>query len=115
MGGYDDWAAQRPAREEQRSRAGASGRARRRAERPAGPKKLTYAQRLELDDLPGRIEDLEGRIAKVHEEMADPDLYKGGGEEIRRLQIDLERLEGELEEVFGRWETLETIKERSGE
>ena len=43
--------------------------------------------------------------------MADPEFYRGAGERISRAQARIDELGEELEEAYGRWEELESIKE----
>ena len=73
------------------------------------PRRLNSKERRELDALPARIEGLEGRIRTLHEAMADPEFYRQDGATIAAAKADLDALEAELAEVFGRWEELEAI------
>jgi len=43
--------------------------------------------------------------------MADPEFYRGGGEKISRTRARINELMQELEEAYGRWEELASIKE----
>ncbi|MBF0623398.1 MAG: ATP-binding cassette domain-containing protein [Magnetococcales bacterium] len=110
VGGYGDWLRQRlPAPEAvlpaTRPRAAAE---------PTKPpartdsKKLTYAERLELADLPQRIETLEDEQARLHATMADPLFFKQDRTTVGAAQARLTAVEQELAALYGRWEELES-------
>jgi ABC transport system ATP-binding/permease protein len=71
------------------------------------PRKLSYKERRELDDLPGRIEELEAASRALHEALADPALYRQDGGAIAEVKAKLEALERELAASYERWEALE--------
>jgi ATP-binding cassette subfamily F protein uup len=104
-GGYSDYLRQRPA-----------GLAKpvaqpvtRRGESPAPdrPRKLSFKEKRELEELPARIETLEGQVGILHAAMADAAFYKKQASEIAETKATLDRLEKELEEAFARWQALE--------
>ena len=110
VGGYEDWLRQRPLP--------SSPAAERTARRPAStaapeaspaerPRKLTYAERVELDKLPKRIESLEAEREELHQRLADPDLYRQSAEQVPQLTSRLSSVEGEVAEAYERWEELE--------
>lgn len=43
----------------------------------------------------------------MHEQLADPALYREAGEQVKGVQTELAALENELEMLFERWEFLE--------
>jgi ATP-binding cassette subfamily F protein uup len=112
VGGYEDWIRQKQAR-----KPASGGKPKKQAgdnkkNEPSGNKKrggLTYAQELELQELPGQIEELENRINALHEEMADPAFFQQEQATIRAKQDELKNLEGELEETFERWAELDAL------
>lgn len=114
-GGYDDWLRQRPMPADPKESGGARTTAKPKPEkRPAGkdrPRKLTFKEGKELEALPARIEGLEQEQKRLHELMADPEFYRGAGERISRARARIDELRLELEEAYGRWEELESIKE----
>ena len=71
------------------------------------PRKLSYNEQRELDRLPERIESLEREIEQLHAEMADPNFYQSGGEQIAAKTSQLSELERQLADAFTRWEELE--------
>jgi ATP-binding cassette subfamily F protein uup len=107
VGGYDDWLRQRPQPEESTPEPKPKkGRPR---SVPAGPRKLTFKEQREREELPDIIEDLEVRKQDLFAAMADPELYKTAGTEVARLQARLDELEREMEAAYARWELLEEL------
>ncbi|MEN8148303.1 MAG: ATP-binding cassette domain-containing protein [Planctomycetota bacterium] len=104
VGGYSDWFARRAAKP---AKAGGAKKRREKAP-PARPKsKLTWAERKELETLPGKIEVLEAEQARRHEEMADPAFFRKSGTEIADAKAALESVDAELSATYARWEALE--------
>jgi ATP-binding cassette subfamily F protein uup len=112
VGGYADWARVRA------DRTASEGVARRQSEAPRTPKadkpvaaprpgRLSFNEKRELEGLPDRITALEAEQAALHARLADPDSYRGDGQEVGRLKIRLETLEREIDEAMSRWEALE--------
>ncbi|MBW2501338.1 MAG: ATP-binding cassette domain-containing protein [Deltaproteobacteria bacterium] len=111
-GGYDDWLRQRPSslakkvpvREVRQERVKA---------RPDGPRKLTFKETRELEELPDRIETLEQEQRLLYETMADEAFYRdnGGAAAAARAGTRLHELELLLQEAYSRWEELETVRE----
>ncbi|MBX3412433.1 MAG: ATP-binding cassette domain-containing protein [Pirellulales bacterium] len=113
FGGYDDWLRQRP-----QPAAEVVEPVRRRTAEPVEPikpavpsaerkRRLSYKEGLELQSLPGTIEQLESDIAALHEEMAQPEFYQQPGAQIAEQQSKLKELETKLATVYERWEELE--------
>jgi ATP-binding cassette subfamily F protein uup len=111
VGGYDDWLAQRPAPPASRPEA-SSGRISRPASTPPGKRKLGYREKQELQDLPQRIEALEASRQSAYAALSDPLLYKKGKGQIAALKARLAQVENEIEDAYGRWETLEDLQKR---
>ncbi|MFV0444152.1 MAG: ATP-binding cassette domain-containing protein [Planctomycetaceae bacterium] len=106
-GGYDDWLRQRPA-----PVASAPPNVREASSAPAvppspRPRKLTYREQQELDQLPLRIEQLEAEQQSIHDQMADPSFFKQSGTAIAEVNTRLETLSAELANCYSRWEALE--------
>jgi len=111
-GGYDDWLRQRMPEplEPPSKKAPAKKAAAKLPDSPAAdrPAKLKYAEKKELETLPGRIEGLESQVAALHEEMAAPEFYQQDRPAIVRATEQLETLEAELAATYARWEELES-------
>lgn len=71
------------------------------------PKKLTYAERLELKELPSKIEKLEAQIAALTDEMTNPAFYQQSPDKIKSTQAHYAELENTLQAAYHRWEALE--------
>ena len=107
VGGYNDWLRQRPQPEE--STPGPKPKKDRPRSVPTGPRRLTFKEQREREELPDIIEDLEAQKQDLFAAMADPELYKTAGTEVVRLQARLDELERELEVAYARWELLEEL------
>ena len=111
-GGYEDWwrvqqARPKPAPAQQAKPSAPAGKAPQ-APAPAAdaPRKLTFAERRELDALPERIDALEQEQKALALRLADPDLYRTAPQEVARVRERLHAVERELEAAMQRWETL---------
>jgi len=114
-GGWSDWLAwsrnaDAPGRAEARDATTAPRAPRRR--RNARPRRISFSERREMEALPERIEVLEGRIAALHEKLADPAFYREPSPVIAGARRALGEAEAELEGAFERWSDLER---RAGE
>ncbi|RZU98299.1 ATP-binding cassette domain-containing protein [Spiribacter vilamensis] len=112
VGGYADWLrqTQQPARSEGK----ASKTAGKPASSPKKPRKLTYSEGTELDELPARIETLEAVAETARAKANDPGLYQQDADTIQATLDALEAAEAELSTAYERWEYLEAQRERLG-
>jgi ATP-binding cassette subfamily F protein uup len=109
VGGYSDWkhtvagAADVPAPKRRKSGSTAP------VPHPTSdkPKKLTWKERREWEELPARIEVLEAELREIHECMADPAFFKKTQEEIRPVIDRSQELPGEVDEALTRWAELD--------
>jgi len=108
VGGYQDWLRQRavPAKalnksatQKQLSQPGVA--------EAAKPKKLSYKDQRELDQLPARIEALDAESAEIQEALGNPDLYRESPEKVGQLNQRMQQVEKELAHAYERWEALE--------
>lgn len=113
-GGYDDWLRQKnnrvansPALNGKATSAQSSGSASTTAKSTAKAKKLSYKEQRELDELPGKIDELETRQAELTAEMADPEFYKQDKDTILTAQKEAEEIARKLDHCLERWEYLE--------
>lgn len=113
-GGYDDWLSQRPPADPEAASAPKPKKAKARSA-PAGPRRLTFKEQREREQLPETIAALEKEQQNLYAAMADPALYKGSGGEIARLQARLDQLESDLSAAYARWELLEETALQAGE
>ncbi len=105
VGGWADYERQRAA----------AVRPEARTERAAKPapkaaparRRLTYAEKRELEELPQRIESLEADQAALHAQMADPAFFRGAADTIAAATARLKTLESDILAAYARWEALE--------
>ena len=107
IGSYDDWLAlQQPAAEVKKEKKSKP------APRQERARKLSFKEKRELEELPEKIDLLETEQLQLHEQLADPNLYKGNnGSKITQLQERLAITEASLAEAYRRWEELDQIPE----
>ncbi|NLX94603.1 MAG: ATP-binding cassette domain-containing protein [Rhodopirellula sp.] len=109
-GGYDDWLRQRKPKETGTT---ATAKPPAKAASPPGLKriaKLKYTEQKELEALPARIEELETRLARLHDEMTSPTFYQQDRETIVRINDHVQTLGRELAQAYARWEELEASR-----
>jgi ATP-binding cassette subfamily F protein uup len=109
VGGYDDWLRQKP-QPKAETAVPAARTAKPKPERER-PRKLSFRERHELDELPRQIETLEAELAALHARMAEPAFYREQGEAVAAAAARLQQLEGELETAYARWEELAELAE----
>jgi len=105
-GGYDDWLKQRTVVAADPAEIARPQPVRAVKDRP---RKLSYKEQRELEDLPALIESLEIEQAQLHEKFAEPGFFQQPGPEIARLTNRLEALQTELQTAYARWESLEAV------
>ncbi|HWI10543.1 MAG TPA: ABC transporter ATP-binding protein, partial [Burkholderiaceae bacterium] len=116
-GGYEDWVVQRDrARALREQAARAAGKAREApAAKPAAaaapvsptkPRKLSYKEQRELDELPRRIEALEGEQKALGEFLARPESYTKEADKAMQAQVRVAAIDDELLAAMERWEQL---------
>ena len=116
-GGYDDWLVQRK-EPSPPAAAAAESESKTPAVRsadppptPDRPRRLTYAERRELESLPERLEALESRQRELHETMADPAFYQQDRDTIVEFNTELESVDRQLAAAYARWEELESLQQ----
>ena len=112
-GGYDDWLAQRGEDVPPGTETTPSPRENSRPKRE-GSRKLSFRERRELSELPGRIREAETGIATLEAErdelqrsLADPAFYRREGARVAQGRARMEAVQTEIEEAYHRWESLE--------
>jgi ABC transport system ATP-binding/permease protein len=119
-GGYEDWKIQRDRAQAIRAQAAratkgkdprpndASVAAQPVPVTPVAPKprKLSYKEQRELDELPGRIEALEAEQVKLATLLADADAYTRDPKGVAVAQARVAKIDDELLGALERWETL---------
>lgn len=110
-GGYDDWARTRTA---QATAPSAEPKAAVIPERPQRerPRRLSYKEQRELENLPQTIEALEAELSELHQRLADPAFYQQPGPEIAKVNGRVDALQQELQTAYARWENLEALAQQ---
>ncbi|MBA1157710.1 ABC-F family ATP-binding cassette domain-containing protein [Microvirga mediterraneensis] len=78
---------------------------------PASKRKLGFNEQHDLKTLPKRMEELEAKIAKVQEILADPELYSRDPARFQKAMDALTQLQTELHAAEERWLELEMLRE----
>ena len=109
VGGYSDWIRQRGVVESPRKSLRSLQKKSSASLEPEKlkPRKLSYKEKRELEQLPARIEKMEADVAALHEEMADTSFYRRPAKEIASTQKSLQELEDRLAIAYARWQDLE--------
>ncbi len=118
-GGYEDWKMQRDRAHTLRAQAAKAARAKdtppvaksasvETAPAPAAakPRKLSYKEQRELDELPGRIEKLEAEQVSLATLLADADAYTRDPKGVAAAQARVALIDDELLVAMERWEGL---------
>lgn len=72
--------------------------------------KLSYKLKLELEQLPSKVEQLEIALEAQQVVVNDPDFFKQDADSTTKALNHLAQLESDLEAAFERWEELEELK-----
>ncbi len=117
VGGYDDWLRQRkptlPPRTDQSAKQEKTAGQEKPRTRLDRQRTLTFREKKDLKELPGRIEALEAERDKLYESLADPDFYRQDGNRIPAARARIEELEKNITEAYEQWDLLETIQKAS--
>jgi ATP-binding cassette subfamily F protein uup len=116
-GGYEDWKIQRDRAQILRAQAAKAARAKdtppaaksvAAAPEPAAakPRKLSYKEQRELDELPARIERLEAEQVSLATLLADADAYTRDPKGVAAAQARVALIDDELLVAMERWEVL---------
>jgi ATP-binding cassette subfamily F protein uup len=111
VGGYTDWR-----RQGGRFPAEAGARSPRSSKTPAQPAppaqkpkavKLSYKLKLELEELPKKIESLEAQLTRLQGAIGDPGFYSGPPDEVSATLEKMSETQRQLDAVMERWMELE--------
>jgi ATP-binding cassette subfamily F protein uup len=107
LGGYEHW--QRTQTAQAATAALPEPPARPRAARAQPPtRKLSYAERLELEALPTRIEALEAEQAQLESTLSGAEFYKEPHAAIAATLARVDQVREELDAVYRRWDELDS-------
>lgn len=105
VGGYDDWLKQRKTEINETGQ-----KITKLAKKQDRPRKMSFKEKKELDQLPDRIETLEDKKEKLYQLMAAPETYQQGGDKIAEAKAEFQVIDEKLNQAYKRWEELEEIK-----
>ena len=107
VGGYDDWQRQKATSSATTSEVKPTPE----VKSASNDKKLSYKEKLELEQLPDRIAELEKTISKLQADMMDSRFYSQSSEKISAAKDRLQNSQHALETAYLRWEELENKKQ----
>src|SRR5262245_12504975 len=108
VGGYEDWMRQRPMPGLKTGPTSEALPGLKTRPTSAGPKKLSYMERREFEELPLRIEALEAEQRELAARIEDPLFYKEPAATIAATLERIEAIERELTELYARWDALDS-------
>jgi len=108
VGGYEDWVRQRPKAASSAAGPAAGPRTAARNDGQSRPRKLSYKEQQEFDQLPGRIEALEAEQQQLQADVAGPLFYTRPAAEIAKTLARLEALDALLLDSYARWDMLDS-------
>jgi ABC transport system ATP-binding/permease protein len=106
VGGYSDWIRYTAARGAPPAASTAAAAAAAAAARPK-PRKLSFKEQRELDNLPERVEALEARRSAVDAIVSDSTFYAQPQAEVHARLAELQSLGADIEQAYARWAELE--------
>ncbi len=109
-GGYDDWLSQRHPEISSEPPKIKVKKEPIKKEKPIIPRKLTFKEQKELDELPLKIEKMEEEQKALYALFADLNFYQKSPEERAQAEARSEELSSELDKANQRWEYLETLQ-----
>jgi ATP-binding cassette subfamily F protein uup len=108
QGGYEDWLRQRPKTERAPARPAARTPALERDALQSRPRKLSYNEQREFEQLPTRIEAFEREQQQLHAVVNGPLFYTQPAAEIAKTLARLEELDALLLESYARWDAFDS-------
>jgi ABC transport system ATP-binding/permease protein len=114
-GGYADWQLQRErsrqlaaaARPRDTAPASAAAPAGKPPPATAAPRKLSFKEQRELQELPARIESLEAEQRDIGARLASAELYTREPQRVAELQARYAQIDAQMHRALERWEALE--------
>ncbi len=107
VGGYSDWIRQCKV-EKNRPKTVVQKPHKSVAAKKISGSKLSYKDQYELESIPVRIEKLEQQKEEIQKYIGQEDFYRRPKEQITGKLEELQQLELSLEQLYSRWEELET-------
>jgi len=113
VGGYEDWRRQQSEETSEPEEPKVDKKKLyKEARKAAQTRRLSFKESKELESLPALIESLEGELAAVHNQLADPAFYRNP-DDVKLVTKRLAELEAQHAQAYERWEQLESIASAS--
>ena len=110
IGGYDDWHKllldSKPASDSPKP--ASTPQTISPADNKSTPRKLSYNEKRELEELPAKIEALEAEHHELNQKMESPEFYQQSTDIITRAVDRLQQIHDELSRLYHRWGELES-------
>ena len=113
VGGYSDYVADRKRNASKNAAPVSKAKSSWIKKKAPKSRKLNSKGKIELAELPAKIEALETEQETLTAKLADPDFYAANAAEVPQVKARLEVIETETLEVFARWEELEAVQSAS--
>jgi len=107
VGGYDDWLKQKDAEQETRAASKKVGQTPATTQKQQTSGKLSYKEKIELEQLPSKIEALETEQGQLNTSLADPAFYQDNNAEVNQAVERLKAIEEALQQAYRRWGELD--------
>ena len=114
VGGYDDYLRQHENYIESIKQAAPAPKPVKQKPTESKPKpktRRTYKEKIELRELPAKLEACEEEKTLLEQKLSDPDFYKQPGDAISQTTDALKEISEKLDELYARWEYLESLDE----
>lgn len=115
QGGYDDWLMQRKQSEQNSAASDLSAKPAKltlqanNKKAVEKPKKLSFNEKRELEQLPEQIETQEQRQQQLEAHIAASDFYQQDQTKIKKVLTELDAIQKQLEKSYQRWEKLDNL------
>ena len=109
IGGYADWLAFSEQQKKAVQIQLAETAVKKEKPKTVAPKKLSYKEQRELEQLPLTIENLENQQVELTALINDPEFYKQSPERVATTLAQLESLAADLSAAYARWEVLDAL------
>jgi ATP-binding cassette subfamily F protein uup len=83
------------------------------ASKTTKPRKLSFKEQRELDDMEAQIHAVEAEVARIEGLFADPEFFRKHAAKVNDLTHELDAAKENVTKLYARWEALEAIRAAS--
>ena len=76
----------------------------------AKPRKLSFKEARELEDIEAQIHAVEAEVARIEALFADPEFFRKHAAQVNQLTHELDAAKENVPKLYARWEALEAVK-----